>query len=459
MTGRKRVTRREALRDLGAAAGAASTSALLACEDDTAGTGPEKPRGPGSITHIVIVMMENRSYDHYFGARSMVEGLPGEGLTAGLSNLDTAGVARPVFRETTYCVPDPPHSWDRSRAQFNGGMNDGFMTEYEASHPGAPPHVMGYFERSDLPVFYALADAYTSCDHWFSSVMGPTWPNRFYLHSGQSGGLTTNVPVAMPWPTIYDRLDQAGVGWMYYYSDLPFLAVLGNTKNLPLEFFFEEAKEGILPPVTVIDPGFALNDDHPPHHPLLGQQFIASIYQALATSPHWEHCLLVVTYDEHGGFYDHVPPPKVADDRAAEGFDQLGFRVPTLLVGPYVKAGHVSSTQYDHASVLKHIETMFGLAPLTARDAAASDLSDAIDAERLAAGDAAAPVELPVVLFDESMLDVACTMARKKSDIEVLADTGYFPAPSDRRSERRDLALFIGDFLAQHGRGGIRRGR
>jgi phospholipase C len=386
MTTRRGISRRDVLRDIGVVATSAAAPGLAACGDDEGSSG-QPPAAPVGITHIVVVMMENRTFDHYFGARSLIEGLPGDGLVATMSNPDLAGVSRSVYPETVYCVPDPPHGWNASHEQNGAGMNDGFLRAYQEDHgTGVPPHVMGYFARADLPVLYSLADAYTTCDRWFASVMGPTWPNRFYLHSAQSGGYKTNDFPPQAWPTIYDRLDAAGVDWMYYYSDLPFLLTLGNSRNQPIDTFYEEAKAGQLRPVTVVDPSFGLNDDHPPHHPLLGQQFIASIYQALATSPHWNNCLLVVTYDEHGGFFDHVPPPKAADDRAAEGFDQLGFRVPALLAGPYVKKGHVSSAVYDHASVLKHIETMFGLEPLTARDAAANDLSDAIDQARLAAG-------------------------------------------------------------------------
>lgn len=450
--GKSRVTRRDALKGLGA------TAALSACGDDSEPSGPQA----GEITHIVVLMMENRSYDHYLGSRSL-EGLPGDGLTDSMSNPDADGVSRTVYRESLYCVADPPHGWDSSHLQFDGGTNEGFVREYQADQGAEiPPHVMGYFTREDLPVTHALADAYTSCDRWFSSVMGPTWPNRFYLHTGQSAGLKSNESPADLIPTIYDRLDDKGVAWEYYFTDLPFLLLLGGKHIKPAApGFFEAAEAGTLPPVSIVDPGFGLNDDHPPHHPQLGQQFIASIYQALATSPLWEKVLLVVTYDEHGGFFDHVAPPKVADDRAAEGFDQLGFRVPTLLIGPYVKQGHVSSVQYDHTSVLKHIETMFDLEPLTARDAAASDLSDALDMDRLARGDASPPVTLPAIELDESEIDDACkTKVRsRKTDLEIHADRGGIPPIHDLRWRRHETALYIGDFLAKHGLGGVRRGR
>ncbi|NUO49974.1 MAG: hypothetical protein HOV80_14055, partial [Polyangiaceae bacterium] len=157
------ITRREALHNLGAVAGAAAATPLIGCGDDTTGSGGG-PQAPVGITHIVIVMMENRSYDHYFGARSLVEGKPGDGLSASMANLDTMGVSRAVYAETDFCVPDPPHGWDASRGQFAAGMNSGFVTEYEADHDGVLPYVMGYFQRPQLPVTWALADAYTICD-------------------------------------------------------------------------------------------------------------------------------------------------------------------------------------------------------------------------------------------------------------------------------------------------------
>ena len=212
------------------------------------------------------------------------------------------------------------------------------------------------------------------------------------------------------------------------------------------------AHTGTLAPVVMVDPGFTMNDDHPPHHPLLGQQFIASIYNALATSPQWESTLLVVTYDEHGGFFDHVAPPKAADQRMAEGFDQLGFRVPTMVIGPYVKQGYVSSTVYDHTSVLKQIENMFHVAPLTMRDAAANDLSDMIDQTRLAAGQASAPVTLPVVDVDPGTLDPVCfgSGSGKPTDLELAFDRGLLPPEFDRRRHSRDTLHFIAEYLAKH---------
>lgn len=462
----KRVTRRNALKSLGATA---ALPVLANCGDDTepgtggAGGGNNPPPEEVGITHVVVLMMENRSYDHYLGSRSLLEDLPGDGLVDGMGNADLLGEDQPIYRESTFCVADPPHGWDSSHLQFNEGMNDGFMREYEgAAGAGIDPHVMGYFVREDLPVTYALADAYTSCDAWFCSVMGPTWPNRFYFHAAQSEGLKSNDSPQEKMLTIYDRLTEKGISWGYFYTDLPFLLLLGGSPVTPaVPNFFDAAAAGTLPQLTVIDPGFALNDDHPPHHPQLGQQFIASVYQALATSPHWKNVLFIVTYDEHGGFFDHVAPPKVPDDRAAEGFDQLGFRVPTLIMGPYVKPGYVSSVQYDHTSILKHIENMFDLEPLTMRDAAANDLSDAIDQDRLAAGDAAEPITLPTLDIDASMIDPMCKteLRSAKSDIEIHADHGKIPKLWDLRHKRYETALYISEYLERHGLAKFNRDR
>ncbi|HTJ46774.1 MAG TPA: alkaline phosphatase family protein [Kofleriaceae bacterium] len=398
--------RRDVLKSIGAL-GAARLLSACGGEKDTPG-----------IRHVVLLMMENRSYDHWLGARAMVEGLPGDGLTAGMSNQDANGTAVPIFPATAdkYCVPDPPHGWDLAHVQFADGANTGFVVAHQMEHPG-DTSVMQYMLRADLPVTWALADAYATCDRWFASVMGPTWPNRMFWLSGTSMGMTHNdLPTGgYTAPTIFDRLEQGGIDWQLYYGDLPFAALLGTGVQVSFDGklqrmtkFFADCADGTLPQVSYIDPPFAYGDDHPPHDPPYGQAFLASVYNALASSPLWPHCLLIVTYDEHGGFFDHVPPPKCTDERASEGFDQLGFRVPALAIGPYVKAGHVSSVVRDHTSALHHLEGMFGLAPLTARSTAAADLSELLDEERLARGEPMAPVAIPSVTADVTMIPPQC---------------------------------------------------
>ena len=173
--------------------------------------------------------------------------------------------------------------------------------------------------------------------------------------------------------------------------------------------FLTDAAAGTLPPVTYIDPAFFNNDDHPPIHPANGQELIATVYKALAQSPQWNNIHFTVTYDESGGFYDHVPPPGgVPDDYASTGFDQLGFRVPALVIGPYAKQG-VNSTVRNHASALAHLQNVFDLENLTMRTAAATDLLDTIDMDRLMKNDPAPPIDLPVVdLTQWPTMDAAC---------------------------------------------------
>ncbi len=452
--------RRDALKTLGALAGSAALPKFLGgCGDNAAG---------GGITTLVVLCMENRSYDHYLGPRAL-EGLGGDGLVPTMSNARSDGSAEGIFHESVSCIPDPPHSWGQSRAQFNGGQNDGFMREYQRIHGSTiSPHVMGYFTREDLPFSWALADAYATSDRWFSSLMGPTWPNRMYLHSGQSGGLTENVlPSAggIDWRSIHHQLNDASIDWAYYYQDLPFvplfknLDIAGHVRRFNNDFF-KDAKAGTLPPVVWIDPNFDLNDDHPPHHQMLGQQMMASVYSALAASPQWENCMLVITYDEHGGYFDHVPPPKASDERAALGFDQLGFRVPSFVAGPYVKEGFTSSVVRDHCSVLSHITKQYDLEPLSERVAWAPDLTDFIDLERLASRKPAAPVAMPEVIVDESQLVGACAqVAPSQPELTALADAGFFAKHLDLRHRRLDDGYAIGDALEALGAGRIRYGR
>jgi phospholipase C len=415
------IDRRQALKRIGALAGAATLPRFVTgCSDDG---------GPVGITNYVYLMLENRTYDHVFGARKLLEGLPGDGLVATMSNPDSAGklIAPYEVTDAETCVPDPPHGWDPSHAQWNNGANDGFVTQYQLEQKNtALTDVMQYQTRTQIPVSWALADQYTTCDRWFASVMGPTLPNRAFWHAATSFGLQANQEVlnkftSVPVPTIYNRLFDKGVDWAYYSGPLAVVALLGNPGPFQLDVdgkikrfcafpdqpddpngtFFKDAAAGKLPPVVYIDPFFGENDDHPPAHPILGQALIAAVYRALAASPQWKNTMLVITYDEHGGFFDHVSPPQTTDDTLAKfgvaGFEQCGFRVPALVVGPYAKQGYVSSVQYDHTSALKHLQNAFGLETLNVRMDAANDLTDCIDMDRLARGEPADPIELPII--------------------------------------------------------------
>jgi phospholipase C len=417
------IRRRDALKRIGGLAGAATLARYLP------GCGSDSPSVPNHPVYVYM-MMENRTYDHYFGARSMLEGLPGDGITTAMTNPDLAGnpVALYVPDLQSECVPDPDHSWDGSRLQWNNGLNNGFVKVQEMGFGAGHHEVMQYMTRDLLPVSWALADAYTSCDRMFASLMGPTIPNRAYSLIGSSGGYKSNSDIldnvsALPVPSIYNRLNDAGVDWTYYYGNLsianailtngPYAIDTGPTdgtgKVRRFQYFMRDAAAGTLPPVVVIDPAFGGggNDDHAPHHPIDGQELIATVYTALAKGPQWKHLvMMIVTYDEHGGFFDHVKPPTFTDDTATvwanmgrdvTGFDQGGFRVPAMVIGPYVKPGYVSSVVYEHTSWLAQLAGAFGFDPLTARMAAATDLSDCLDLDRLAKGQANAPITLPAL--------------------------------------------------------------
>lgn len=402
------INRRDAIKRIGGLAGAAGLTKILpACSSDD---------GPVGITTYVYMMMENRSYDHFLGSRVSVEGLAGDGpvLTTTNPDLDGNPVALFAAQRDHMCDPDPAHGWDTSRAQWNNGANDGFVKVHQMMYPGAVDP-MQYLTREDVPVSYALADAYTVCDRWFCSVMGPTWPNRFYWHAGSSFGLMTNdLPSNLDQPSIYLNLQAKNIDWAYYYGNIPVVAAINNLGDLSNKVkrfsqFFADAKAGVLPPVTYIDPAFAMNDDHPPIHPINGQELISSVYQALAESPQWKNIIFVLTYDEHGGFYDHVSPPQTQDDLAAQGFNQLGFRVPAMVMGPYAKQNYHSMVQYDHTSALKTLQNAFDLDRLTTRSDAANPLDDCIDMDRLAKGDWAKPIELPTINVADWPMGTECT--------------------------------------------------
>ncbi len=452
------MNRRDALRTMGALAGATAAGRVLP------GCGGDDALPPG-IDHVVLVMMENRSYDHLLGARAL-EGLGGDGLATGMTNLglDGAAIAPYPAELGAMCVPDPPHSWDSAHEAFAGGGNSGFVTAHQRRYGGATSyrHPMQYLTRAHAPVTWALADRYAVCDRSFCSVMGPTWPNRLYWHTGTSGGLMVNEvpPGGVSWPSIHHRLDEAGVDWRYYYSTLPVIALLTSLDKTGRLFLYDDfladAANGRLAPVTYLDPGFDVNDDHPPLHPAYAQQFLASVYVALAASPRWDRTLLIITYDENGGFYDHVPPPTVPDERP--GFQQLGFRVPTLVIGPHVGAG-VSSVVRDHCSALAHLERHFGLTPLNARVSAANDYTDVVD---LTVGPSS-PIELPAIELDEAQLEADCAQVAGRlheHPIHELAERypAYF-AGWDHRRAFRDRLYAIGDFLERHNAGRIRRRR
>jgi phospholipase C len=361
------------------------------------------------IEHVVVLMLENRSFDHMLGYLSLEGGRSDiDGLQAGMTN-SYAKHDYPIHRLGKTKVPsekwDPNHSAKATDHQIGDGAMDGFAASYAETlagrgveHPD-PGLVMGYFGSEQLPVYDHLAAHFCVCDAWHSSVPGATWPNRLYAVAGQADGSRDDRPP--PQPPIYDKpsfirhLDAAGVDWRWYSYDIGSLRAvdvgeygLGHhehfrwvdrlklgikTEAEEIAFideespsFIEEARAGTLPPFSWIDPNFkdmnligsASNDDHPPSDVEDGQELVFLVYNALASGPKWDQTLLLVVYDEHGGFHDHVAPPPAPDDDL-QNFGRYGVRVPALVVSPWVEAASVGRELFDHTSIIKTVLERF----------------------------------------------------------------------------------------------------
>lgn len=365
------------------------------------------------IDHFVLLMQENRSFDHYYSQLTH-GGVRTATSTATNPRPDGTPVQR--YHETRYCLTDVNHSWDGSHRQFNGGKHDGFVISNE-------PHgerAMAYYDESDLPFYYGLARTFAISDAHFASVMGPTQPNRIYYWAATSfGAIKNGLPPTQvdgrPVQSLFTRLNDAKVDWKSYVSDLASPAVFvglvaSNDENFrPVEQFYEDAKNGQLPSVSVVEAFFTgdvrgdQDDEHPAGNIQRGQAFTRKVIEAVLHSPQWSHTALVLLYDEHGGFYDSVPPPKACEPDAltpigddTRRFDHLGFRTPLIVVSPYARRHYVSHVPVDHTAVTRLIETRFDLPALTRRDANAWPLLDLFDFEH---PDLSVP-ELPEAVID-----------------------------------------------------------
>ena len=348
--------------------------------------------------HVVVLMFENRSFDHLLGW------LPGaDGVQAGLQFTDQLGVTYPTYpldADTQGCdYLDPDHSWEGFDAQYNGGALDGWLRT-PASRGDSDTFPIGYYGPGDVPAIASLAQSYTVLDRYFASIMAETFPNRFYQHAARTdrdhnmGVATTTLG-----PTIWDRLKDAGRTGAYYFIDEPFLA-LWEDKYLPImrpiAQFKIDVDAGNLPNVSFVDPSFINEDqgqsgDYHPHGDIrAGESYLSFVYHTLrGKSSVWNKTVLVVNFDEWGGFFDHVTPPKVVDDtvkaeKTADGaprpdYTQLGFRVPCIVASPWSKPQVVHDGPYEHTSVLNMIEWRWGLEPLTERDKHARNLAEVLD--------------------------------------------------------------------------------
>ena len=355
------------------------------------------------VDHIVVLMLENRSFDHMLGYLSL-EGGRGDvdGLRAEFAN-EHDGRSYPVHHlDSTVIEDDPDHSASAVDLQLGGGKMDGFVQSYAETLsandlPDADPsRVIGYYNAADVPVYDHLASEFAICDRWFSSVPGATWPNRLYAICGRAAGSRDDRPLHLPpmynQPSFVRHLDANDISWHWYSFEAGTLRFadghykLGHHHNFAffsgtnlnwrtsLELrmdatapsFLEDAANGSLPSVSWIDPnfsnfnpiGFQPNDDHPPADIKDGQELVLAVYHALATSPQWEKTLLIIFYDEHGGFFDHVAPPAAPDDDP-DAFGRYGVRIPALVVSPWVEPASVSKTLFDHTSIMKTILLRF----------------------------------------------------------------------------------------------------
>ncbi len=361
--------------------GSAGALAALKAAPALAASALPSPRKSG-IDHIVVAVMENRSFDHLLGW------LPGaDGKQAGLEYTDSRGVTHSTFRlapDFQGCrYRDPDHSYLASRTAYDHGRCDGWL---RAGRNDLFP--IGYYTQQDLPFLGKAAPAWTVCDRYFAPILGPTMSNRMYMHCGRTDR-TTDLPVPSSLRTIWDVLAESGVSGRYYRRNFSFLGLWGTRYSRITRSFADfrrDCRTGKLPAVAYVDPAYTLpvfglgSDDHPPSDIRAGEWFMSEVYRAVTTSPAWPRTLLVITFDEWGGFFEHVPPDHAPDTNPLHSL--RGFRVPTILVSPFASRGQVDHTVYDHASILKLIEWRFGLPALSRRDAAANNLASALDFSR-----------------------------------------------------------------------------
>jgi phospholipase C len=379
------------------------------------------------IKHVVVLMLENRSFDCMLGLL-YPSGIGFDGLTGTETNTwhkpDGSQQVIPVWTDPTItaqsvCIPDPDPGelFTDINMQIQGLADDGtlntgaptmggFVDNY-MRQPATTPDpdrfaIMHYFTPAYVPMISQLARSFGVSDRWHASAPCQTWPNRFFVHAATANGYINNSPTHFPYTmeTVFNRLADVKQSWRIYFHDFPQSATLARLWENPEGFrqfeaeFARDAAAGTLPAYSFIEPRYFAdmllnklpNDEHPPHNVAYGEELIADVYNALRAGPGWKQTLLVITCDEHGGCYDHVVPPRATppDGLAPNGYDfgTFGIRVPAVIVSPYVPAGSVirpsGPTPFDHTSIIATLRKLFGFAPLTARDAAAPDLLAAL---------------------------------------------------------------------------------
>jgi len=406
-------------------------------------TAPKKPHGSQiPIDTVVVLMQENRSFDHYFGqlrfqGQTHVKRIPPRSAF----NPDPTNPSNPPisrFHQTRYCeVADLDHSWNGTHREYDNGRMDGFTAaNVDATNDPTGSRTMGYYDTTDLPYYYALYSTFAIADRYFCSLLSQTFPNRFYLLAATSfGHIRNDIPMnfatdfSPPGGTIFEKLDNAGVTWKVYFAEVPFAGLFAYVRQhganvKPIQQYFTDAAAGTLPQVAFVDPIFNFSgafsrnqetDEHPPANVQVGEQFAKTVIDAIMASPQWYNsgtgrgAALFLTYDEHGGFWDHLPPPPAclpdnippmlqSGDEPGM-FDRYGIRVPFVAVSPYSRKHYASHRTYDHTSILRFIETRFDLPALTRRDANADPLMRLFKFHRATF---AVPPTLPPAPVDEA---------------------------------------------------------
>jgi phospholipase C len=358
----KRTDRRTFLKGAGLVGAASLAGPFLARGSARASTAAA---GSFPIRHVIVDCQENRSFDHYYGFAPFAGTF---GVPSGYSQPDGQGGFVTPYHFTSLATPDIGHGWTAMHSEYHSGAMDGFYTTDGIN-------CMGYYTQQDLPFYYGLFSDFTLCANYFCPVMGPTYPNRFYLVAGTSGGITTNGIWGFgvfDYPIILDLLEAAGVSWKIYNTSWDPVPP-GDSDNVFVFWkrwandvrtratkadYLADLDHGRLPQVSFVIPSFLRGqDEHPPADVSVGMGIQQGLVTALQNSSAWSSSAYIITYDESGGYFDHVAPPQLD----AYG---LGFRVPTWVISPFAKKAHLESTLYEHSSILKFIETIFGLPTL-----------------------------------------------------------------------------------------------
>ncbi len=443
---------------LGSAAAMAAAAATGLMPPNLRRVLADAPAGRGSlrdIKHVVLLMMENRSFDHYFGTMPGVRGFGDAAamkLAGGKSVFYQPDPQNPeghllpfhldTLKTSAQKIPSTSHAWGVQHAAWNGGKMDNWLPAHRKAEGDKAPYVMGYYTRDDIPFQFALAEAFTICDAYHCSVMGPTWPNRLYWMTGtidaggRSGGPVTGnkeIPGGYRWTTYAERLQKAGVSWKLYQQKDNygcnmleyFKAFKEAAHSSPLcqrgvvreadGRFEDDARHDRLPAVSWIIPT-SIQCEHPDFIPAAGADFVASKLDAIAANPAvWAKTAVIINYDENDGLFDHVPPPVPSPGTSGEFVKRVpigaGFRVPCIIVSPWTAGGWVCSEPLDHTSVLQFLEKWTGVAEPNISAWRRKTFGDMTLVFRFDAPAAARPPQLP---------ETVQALARVKRELAIL---------------------------------------